>query len=66
MLLVYAEYAKTSNVVAVTIYLIMLIGAQTAQIGEQFVHVSFFSCTTWKTFFWLTSCRRKRVAEAMV
>jgi len=31
---VYIEYAKTSNLVAVTIYLITLIGAQTAQIGE--------------------------------
>lgn len=30
---VYAEYAKTSNLIAVTIYLIMLVGAQTAQIG---------------------------------
>ena len=30
---VYAEYAKTSNLVAVTIYLIMLVSAQTAQIG---------------------------------
>lgn len=30
---VYGEYAKTSNLVAVSIYMIMLIGAQTAQIG---------------------------------
>ncbi|KAH6681591.1 P-loop containing nucleoside triphosphate hydrolase protein [Halenospora varia] len=30
---VYAEYAKTSNLVAVTIYGLMLIGGQTAQIG---------------------------------
>ena len=30
---VYLEYAKTSNLVAVMIYLVMLIGAQTAQIG---------------------------------
>ncbi|KIN05934.1 hypothetical protein OIDMADRAFT_154548 [Oidiodendron maius Zn] len=30
---VYAEYAKTSNLFAVAIYLIMLIGGQTAQIG---------------------------------
>ncbi len=30
---VYAEYAKTSNLIAVTVYLIMLVGAQTAQIG---------------------------------
>ena len=30
---VYAEYAKTSNVVAVVIYLVMLVAAQTAQIG---------------------------------
>ena len=31
--LVYAEYAKTSNLFAVAIYLAMLIGGQTAQIG---------------------------------
>jgi ATP-binding cassette, subfamily C (CFTR/MRP), member 1 len=30
---VYAEYAKTSNLVAVSIYMVMLIGAQTAQVG---------------------------------
>ncbi|KAG9883963.1 ATP-binding cassette glutathione S-conjugate transporter, partial [Aureobasidium melanogenum] len=30
---VYSEYAKTSNLVAVAIYLITLVGAQTAQIG---------------------------------
>ena len=30
---VYLEYAKTSNLLAVLIYLVMLIGAQTAQIG---------------------------------
>ncbi|KAG9514802.1 ATP-binding cassette glutathione S-conjugate transporter, partial [Aureobasidium melanogenum] len=30
---VYSEYAKTSNLVAVAIYLVTLIGAQTAQIG---------------------------------
>lgn len=30
---VYAEYAKTSNLVAVAIYIATLIGAQTAQIG---------------------------------
>ena len=30
---VYAEYAKTSNTVAVAVYLFMLVGAQTAQIG---------------------------------
>lgn len=30
---VYGEYAKTSNLVAVSIYMIMLISAQTAQIG---------------------------------
>ncbi|KAF2490569.1 multidrug resistance-associated protein 1 [Lophium mytilinum] len=30
---VYGEYAKTSNLVAVAIYAVMLIGAQTAQIG---------------------------------
>lgn len=31
---VYAEYAKTSNLVAVAIYGLLLIGAQTAQIGK--------------------------------
>lgn len=31
---VYVEYAKTSNLFAVAIYLVMLVGAQTAQIGE--------------------------------
>ncbi|KAL9583744.1 MAG: hypothetical protein Q9212_002531 [Teloschistes hypoglaucus] len=30
---VYAEYAKTSNLIAVVIYMIFLIGAQTAQVG---------------------------------
>ena len=30
---VYLEYAKNSNLIAVLIYLVMLIGAQTAQIG---------------------------------
>ena len=30
---VYLEYAKTSNLAAVIIYLVMLLGAQTAQIG---------------------------------
>jgi len=33
--LVYAEYAKTSNLLAVTIYGLMLMGGQTAQIGRQ-------------------------------
>jgi ATP-binding cassette subfamily C (CFTR/MRP) protein 1 len=45
--LVYAEYAKTSNLFAVGIYLAMLIGGQTAQIG-MFPYVlwgfSFSSC----------------------
>ncbi|KAL8710947.1 MAG: hypothetical protein Q9220_004546 [cf. Caloplaca sp. 1 TL-2023] len=30
---IYGEYAKTSNLFAVTIYMIVLVGAQTAQIG---------------------------------
>jgi len=30
---VYAEYAKTSNLIAVAIYLVALAGAQTLQIG---------------------------------
>ncbi|KAF4625390.1 hypothetical protein G7Y89_g12777 [Cudoniella acicularis] len=33
---VYAEYAKTSNLMAVAIYGLMLIGGQTAQIGGSF------------------------------
>lgn len=32
--LVYLEYARTSNLVAVAIYLGTLVAAQTAQIGE--------------------------------
>jgi ATP-binding cassette, subfamily C (CFTR/MRP), member 1 len=36
---VYLEYAKESNMGAVSIYLLMLIGAQTAQIGECRVQV---------------------------
>lgn len=31
---VYAEYAKTSNLIAVAIYLFTLVGSQTAQIGK--------------------------------
>jgi ABC-type multidrug transport system fused ATPase/permease subunit len=31
---VYVEYAKTSNLFAVAIYLVVLLGAQTAQVGE--------------------------------
>ena len=30
---VYLEYAKTSNLIAVGVYMVMLVGAQTAQIG---------------------------------
>lgn len=37
---VYMEYAKTSNLSAVAVYLAMLLGAQAAQIGE-FSHCSF-------------------------
>ena len=33
---VYGEYAKTSNLVAVSIYMIVLIGASTAQIGGSY------------------------------
>ena len=43
---VYLEYAKTSNLLAVTIYGIMLIGGQTAQIGktlhDAFSHLNTF------------------------
>lgn len=31
---VYKEYAKNSNMLAVTIYMLTLIGAKTAEIGE--------------------------------
>ena len=31
---VYLEYAKTSNTIAVVIYLTMLLAAQTAQVGK--------------------------------
>lgn len=31
---VYTEYAKQSNLVAVSIYLLLLVSAQTAQIGK--------------------------------
>ena len=31
---VYSEYAKASNLKAVCVYLVMLLGAQTAQIGK--------------------------------
>jgi ATP-binding cassette, subfamily C (CFTR/MRP), member 1 len=31
---VYAEYAKESNLAAVAVYLVMLLGAQTASIGK--------------------------------
>jgi hypothetical protein len=34
---VYMEYAKTSNLSAVAVYLTMLLGAQAAQIGK-FTH----------------------------
>jgi len=40
---VYGEYAKTSNLVAVTIYLLMLFGAQTTQIGR-LTHWRFLWC----------------------
>lgn len=33
---VYLEYAKTSNVLAVSIYLFTLVGAQTASVGKYF------------------------------
>jgi hypothetical protein len=37
---VYLEYAKTSNLIAVTIYLFTLIGAQTASIGKYSVNAA--------------------------
>ena len=37
---VYMEYAKTSNLSAVAVYLAMLLGAQAAQIGK-YSHSSF-------------------------
>jgi len=35
---VYGEYAKTSNIYAVIVYAVMLLGAQTAQIGKMISH----------------------------
>jgi ATP-binding cassette, subfamily C (CFTR/MRP), member 1 len=43
---VYGEYAKTSNLVAVGIYLALLVGAQTASIGM---------CHQWRALLFLTS-----------
>jgi hypothetical protein len=37
---VYKEYAKNSNLVAVTIYMITLIGAKTAEIGKWPTHLA--------------------------
>jgi hypothetical protein len=41
---VYGEYAKTSNLVAVTIYLILLLGAQTSSVGKLCYWLVIFSC----------------------
>jgi hypothetical protein len=50
IILVYLEYAKTSNLLAVTIYGIMLIGGQTAQIGKPLQASSFTMLfPTWMT-----------------
>lgn len=38
---VYGEYAKTSNLFAVVIYLVTLVGAQTAQVGEYLQPMAF-------------------------
>ena len=38
---IYIEYAKASNLGAVAIYLIMLLGAQTAQIGEYDISIGY-------------------------
>lgn len=35
---VYKEYAKNSNLIAVTIYMVTLIGAKTAEIGKSPMH----------------------------
>jgi hypothetical protein len=39
---VYMEYAKTSNLSAVAVYLAMLLGAQAAQIGESLIVISLY------------------------
>lgn len=60
---VYGEYAKTSNLGAVAIYLLLLLGAQTSSVGK------------WSTIgsssfhYWATQanfCRRKRLAQTVV
>jgi ATP-binding cassette subfamily C (CFTR/MRP) protein 1 len=43
---VYSEYAKTSNLVAVAIYIVTLVGAQTAQIGKCFPGLCWYACLT--------------------
>ena len=42
---VYGEYAKTSNLAAVTIYLLLLLGAQTSSIGKSQDHGCFHIAT---------------------
>lgn len=37
---VYKEYAKNSNLIAVTIYMFTLIGAKTAEIGKSPLHLA--------------------------
>lgn len=37
---VYKEYAKNSNLIAVTIYMVTLIGAKTAEIGKSPTHLA--------------------------
>ena len=39
---IYKEYARSSNLGAVAVYLVLLLGAQTGQIGEC-LHPSLFS-----------------------
>jgi ATP-binding cassette subfamily C (CFTR/MRP) protein 1 len=69
---VYAEYAKVSNLVAVGFYLALLVGAQTASIGMFSEYDPSCSLSHLPRLFFqglgakLTSCRRKRVAQAMV
>lgn len=60
---VYGEYAKTSNLIAVAIYLLLLVGAQTGSIGKCASLARRFVISRNST---LTSCRRKCMAQTLV
>jgi ABC-type multidrug transport system fused ATPase/permease subunit len=67
---VYGEYAKASSLLFVTIYAIMLVGAQTAEIGKlqnlQSVLPTLACHDEISCGHILTTNRRQRLAEAMV